>query len=32
MEDFGIPTFSYPEKAAKALRALYDYSRARKGK
>lgn len=31
MEDFGIPTFSYPEKAARALRALYDYSCARKG-
>jgi acetyl coenzyme A synthetase (ADP forming)-like protein len=31
MEDFGVPTFSYPEKAAKALRALYDYSLARSG-
>jgi acetyl coenzyme A synthetase (ADP forming)-like protein len=32
MEDFGVPTFSYPEKAARALHALYDYSRARAGK
>lgn len=32
MEDFGVPTFSYPEKAAKALRALYDYSCATKNK
>lgn len=29
MEDFGVPTFSYPEKAARALRALHDYSIAR---
>ena len=32
MEDFGVPTFSYPEKAAKALGALYDYSLARSGR
>ncbi len=32
MEDFGVPTFSYPEKAAKALGALYDYSLAISGK
>ncbi|HDD72630.1 MAG TPA: CoA-binding protein, partial [Candidatus Aenigmarchaeota archaeon] len=25
LEDFGIPTFSYPERAAEALRALYEY-------
>jgi len=31
MEDFGVPTFSYPEKAAKALRALYDYRLAKSG-
>lgn len=31
MEDSGVPTFSYPEKAARALRALYDYSLARSG-
>ncbi|MBI4175750.1 MAG: CoA-binding protein [Candidatus Aenigmarchaeota archaeon] len=27
MEDFGIPTFSYPQGAAEALKALYDFSR-----
>jgi acetyl coenzyme A synthetase (ADP forming)-like protein len=27
IEDFGTPTFSYPEKAAKALAALYDFGR-----
>lgn len=32
MEDLGIPTFSYPEKAAKALGALYEYSLAKSGK
>jgi acyl-CoA synthetase (NDP forming) len=32
MEDFGVPTFSYPEKAAKALGALYEYSLAKSGK
>jgi acyl-CoA synthetase (NDP forming) len=32
MEDFGVPTFSYPEKAARALRALYEYSNAKSGK
>jgi acyl-CoA synthetase (NDP forming) len=27
IEDFGTPTFSYPEKAAKALSALYEFGR-----
>ena len=27
LEDAGIPTFSYPGRAAQALRALYDYGR-----
>jgi len=27
LEDSGVPTFSYPEKAAAALKALYDFSR-----
>ncbi len=27
IEDFGTPTFSYPEKAAKALAALYEFGR-----
>lgn len=27
LEEFSIPTFSYPERAANALRALHDYSR-----
>ena len=26
LEDTGVPTFSYPEKAAKALKALHNYS------
>ncbi len=25
LEDFGVPCFSYPEEAAEALRALYEY-------
>ena len=32
MEDMGVPTFSYPEKAARALRALHDYSLSRSRK
>lgn len=27
LEDFGIPTFSYPQNAAKAMRVLYEFSR-----
>jgi len=26
LEDFGIPTFSYPQNAAKAMRILYEFS------
>ncbi|NIO21512.1 MAG: CoA-binding protein [Candidatus Aenigmarchaeota archaeon] len=26
LEDFGIPTFSYPQNAARAMRVLYDFS------
>jgi acetyl coenzyme A synthetase (ADP forming)-like protein len=26
LEDFGIPTFSYPQNAAKAMRVLYEFS------
>jgi len=26
LEDFGVPCFSYPEQAAGALRALYQYA------
>ncbi|MCK4714587.1 MAG: CoA-binding protein, partial [Candidatus Aenigmarchaeota archaeon] len=32
LEDSGVPTFSYPEKAARALKALYDFSEERKVK
>ena len=28
LEDNGVPTFSYPEKAAQALAALYGFSKA----
>jgi acetyl coenzyme A synthetase (ADP forming)-like protein len=30
LEDSGVPTFSYPEKAALALRALYDFGQERR--
>lgn len=30
LEDSGVPTFSYPEKAAQALRALYEFSQERR--
>jgi acetyl coenzyme A synthetase (ADP forming)-like protein len=32
LEDFGVPCFSYPEGAAEALRALYEYGRHAKAK
>lgn len=32
LEDSGVPTFSYPEKAARALKALYDFGQERSGK
>jgi acyl-CoA synthetase (NDP forming) len=32
MEDYGIPCFSYPERAAMAMKALYDYSNFRGAK
>ena len=31
LEDFGVPCFSYPEGAAEALRALYEYGANKKG-
>jgi acetyl coenzyme A synthetase (ADP forming)-like protein len=31
LEDFGVPTFSYPHSAAKAIRALCDYGQLRRG-
>jgi acetyl coenzyme A synthetase (ADP forming)-like protein len=27
LEDFGVPTFSYPEKAVQSLKVLYEYSK-----
>jgi acetyl coenzyme A synthetase (ADP forming)-like protein len=30
LEDSGVPTFSYPEKAARALRALYEFGQERR--
>jgi acetyl coenzyme A synthetase (ADP forming)-like protein len=31
IEDSGVPTFSYPDRAVAALRALYDYAQGRQG-
>jgi acyl-CoA synthetase (NDP forming) len=30
LEDSGVPTFSYPERAAQALRALYEFGQGRR--
>jgi acetyl coenzyme A synthetase (ADP forming)-like protein len=32
LEDSGVPTFSYPERAAQALRALYEFGQERRRK
>jgi acetyl coenzyme A synthetase (ADP forming)-like protein len=32
LEDSGVPTFSYPERAAQSLRALYEFGQERKRK